>query len=998
MNIKKTAVITAIAGVVLGASFAAAQVTTTSSCYQFNTNLRVGNTGADVKALQQTLNANGFTVAAAGHAGSAGMETSYFGNATKNALIKWQEANAAATLAPWGLTSGTGFFGATSRAEMNKCAPGTPTTPGTGTVSGAVSVSLASVQPNTVLVQKSSHAKLADFVFSGTGIVTGVKLQRTGVSNNSALTNVYLYEGNVRISDAASVLADGTVNFNYGTGLFSVTGSKVISVYADIADNTSGQSVGVSLIGHTTAGNPAAVVAGVNGPNLPIASATLVGVTIDSAPSSQGNVDVGNTNVNVWSTTINNNRDAYLEGANLKMIGSAPTTALSNVKLYIDGVQVGNAVSVDTQGRIAFAGTTFLRAGAHTLNVRADIADGAGRDFYVVLEQGSDLLFRDAQLSAYAMPTYLANQVFNLQAPKVTITSCTSGCAILSADTSFSGQKATAGASNQTIGKYTLTVYGEPVKLVSGNVDVQGVSTTSSISNISVYVNGTAVTSGLSDTLASTTGAFLSNLGGFVVNPGSPVTIEVKADIRDTNGNNLPAGDLTVYLKNVQVQGTQSRNTQTIAERMSNSVNVGSLFASFTNNAGFTGSNSPSNAQSVKIGSYTMSTGATEGVRLTQIDVTLTPALGFDISSLSNVRLMENGNQVTFKGTVGSGTGPITTSFSLYQDVSANSSKTYDIVADLANASGTLAVTAKANYQGMVGMTSTTSVLTAAVTTTVAQPGVSEISLVGSQSKVAQYVVGGTSPFAVASFNVKATGSNFDANTVEVVLSNPAIVTAVTIDGVTATKGVGDRYTASLSRSISTLGTTIPVTVTFAKADQYNNFSASSTTVGISYIAGNNGVATGTQYTGAALASSNAMTLVASMPTAVKGAGQYLGTGSATGIKVGTIKVDVSTAGDIVLNSLPVAVGLPSGTFSNLELRINNVAVPNATASGTVVTFTGGYRITAGSSVTFDVYGDVASVITGGNTSINAGAGADFDWSDLIATGLKGTLLTNYGN
>ncbi len=996
MNKLKTTALAVIAvGLVLGIS--SAQVTT-SSCYQFERNLRVGNTGADVKALQQTLNANGFTVAAAGHAGSAGMETTYFGNATKMALIKWQEANAATTLAPWGLTSGTGFFGATSRAEMNKCAPGTPTTPGTGTVSGAVAVSLASVQPNNVLVQKSSHAKLADFVFSGTGIVTNIKLQRTGVSNNNALTNVYLYEGNTRISDAASVLADGTINFNYGTGLFSVAGSKVISVYADIADQTSGQSVGVSMIGYTTSGNPAAVVSGLNGPNLPIASATMVGVTIDNAPSSQTQVDVGNTNVNVWSASVTNNRDAYLEGANFKMIGSAPTTALSNVKLYIDGVQVGNAVSVDLQGRIAFSGSTFLRAGAHTLNVRGDVADGAGRDFYIVLEQGSDLLFRDAQLSAYAMPTYLGNQVFNLQAPKVTITSCTSGCAILSSDTSFNGQRVTSGASNQTIGKFTLSVYGEPVKLISGNVDVQGAPTSTKISNISVYVNGTAVTSGISDELASSTGAFLSNLGGFVVNPGSPVSIEVKADIRDTNGVNLAAGNLTVYLKNIQVQGTQSRNTQTIVERNSNSVTVGSLLASFSNNTGFTGSKVPSNAQAVKIGSYTMSTGATEGVRLTQLDLNLTPAAGFNLSSLSNVRLMDGANQVTFKGTVGSGTTAAQTSFSLYTEVAANSSKTFDVVADFSNASGTLSVTGVGHYQGTVGLTSTTSATTAAVVTTVSEPGVAEVSLVGSQSKVAQYVIGGTSPFAIASFNVKASGSDFTANTIEVEVSNSAIVTAVTIDGVTATKGVGDRYSATVSKNISTLGTTIPVTVTFAKADQYNNFSNATTTVGISYIAGNNGVATGTQYSGTAIASSSAMTLVASMPTAVKGTGQYLGTGDATGIKVGTIKVDVSAAGDIVINTLPVAVGLPSGTFSNLGLRINNVAVPNATASGTVVTFTGGYRMTAGSSVTFDVYGDVSGVNTSGNTSINAGAGTNFDWSDLIVTGLKGTLLTNYGN
>ncbi|HEY4527012.1 MAG TPA: FN3 associated domain-containing protein [Candidatus Paceibacterota bacterium] len=57
----------------------------------FMRSLSVGLTGDDVKALQQYLNAHGHTVAASGP-GSPGNETSFFGPATKAALIKLQEA------------------------------------------------------------------------------------------------------------------------------------------------------------------------------------------------------------------------------------------------------------------------------------------------------------------------------------------------------------------------------------------------------------------------------------------------------------------------------------------------------------------------------------------------------------------------------------------------------------------------------------------------------------------------------------------------------------------------------------------------------------------------------------------------------------------------------------------------------------------------------------------------------------------------------------------
>lgn len=72
--------------------------------------IQAGSKGNDVKALQQFLNANGFIVAPTG-AGSPGNETTVFGPATTRALIKFQEANAAAILQPLGLKKGTGVLG-----------------------------------------------------------------------------------------------------------------------------------------------------------------------------------------------------------------------------------------------------------------------------------------------------------------------------------------------------------------------------------------------------------------------------------------------------------------------------------------------------------------------------------------------------------------------------------------------------------------------------------------------------------------------------------------------------------------------------------------------------------------------------------------------------------------------------------------------------------------------------------------------------------------------
>ncbi|MBP9760271.1 MAG: peptidoglycan-binding protein [Candidatus Pacebacteria bacterium] len=96
---------------------AAPSLATAMSC-SFTRNLTVGATGQDVMDLQKLLNAKGFTVSATG-AGSPGMESSYFGPATKAAVAKMQTAFASEILAPLGLTTGTGYFGASTRTKAN---------------------------------------------------------------------------------------------------------------------------------------------------------------------------------------------------------------------------------------------------------------------------------------------------------------------------------------------------------------------------------------------------------------------------------------------------------------------------------------------------------------------------------------------------------------------------------------------------------------------------------------------------------------------------------------------------------------------------------------------------------------------------------------------------------------------------------------------------------------------------------------------------------------
>ncbi len=103
-----------------GTGTTAGTSTTPGLCprYTFTHDLRFGDQGEDVRALQRFLNCAGFQLATSGP-GAPGEETSYFVDRTRTSVIRFQEQYSTDILVPINAQQGTGIFAGYSRAKAH---------------------------------------------------------------------------------------------------------------------------------------------------------------------------------------------------------------------------------------------------------------------------------------------------------------------------------------------------------------------------------------------------------------------------------------------------------------------------------------------------------------------------------------------------------------------------------------------------------------------------------------------------------------------------------------------------------------------------------------------------------------------------------------------------------------------------------------------------------------------------------------------------------------
>lgn len=944
--------------------------------------------------------------------------------------------------------------------------PGNPCTSNcTPVVSGNVSASLASDTPAAGTLVSSSTtgqtgADLAHFMFTGSGTVTQVVINRIGVSSDQSLNNVYLYMNNNRITDAGT-FSQGKVTFSNSNGLFTVSGSAEISVRVDVATSISGQTVGAQLASFTVA-NGTAMPTSISG-NLfttalvnNLATVQVQGTTNAAVTGPGTTMNAGLTNQILWSAPISvGQRNVLLKYIAFKQLGSISQSAIQNLKLMVDGTQVGATASITNNGAntnvVTFDLTNSpftLTTGGHTLALNGDVVTGTSFTFEFSIQTAADAVFYDTQYNVNVPLTFTGSAAIFQLAPGTGLTTISSGSVSVQLDPTFTATQFVSNASQVVLGQWTMKAYGENVKVqnLKTVLNYTGQPTSAEgFNNLSLYVNGgqvgssqAALNSGLALTTSTTFGT--SNL--FTIPAGTTVTVTLKGDstflsqgslvtaVRaDLNTPQNSLQGVTSFALSPAAGGGVTYPGVTLTTSTSN--------ATLSKNTGYSNQTIGSSMTNQHIGSFIIQASSADGVRVTSLQVGVTGTFnqynGGLTTGLANVYIVTPGGTAT----------PVqpsaTSSFSTNFTIGANQTATVDVYADVSNATGTV-ITALAGSG--VGSTSNQAVTLASAggqTITVGNGTITNPTLQTS-SPVASFVIGGTTNQPSATFNFVASSGGatiqeLDFNASSSLLSaSGSPITSITVGGVTAPIVGASSTVTGLNIAVPTSfgGVDVPVTVNYTTVGQNGiNLTGQSNVIlqlqlaRVKYLSGSTTayLPSNASYS-TVLQSSNTFDLVGSAPTvALVGTTNTLAIGTSL---VGKITVSANAAGNIVLHHLPI-IGTISGGIINstTPVTVNDDVTGQAvtlqnTAQGTVNEFgsnAGGSiyldlasdnTIAAGSSKTYDIYVPVSAITgTGANSaSVALGMGLastlTFDDVNSGAAAVKGgvvsgpTFIVNY--
>ena len=541
--------------------------------YTFASNLRQGSTGTEVMNLQKILNMNSATQVASSGAGSPGNESSYFGSLTKAAVIRFQNLYASEVLAPVGLSSGTGYVGASTRAKLNAmCAGGVTGGTTVPTMGGAMSVSMTSQPSNALAVESASRVPFTRVTLTAGPSdvsVTGITVERTGPANDAVFSGVVLLD-----SDGTQIGVAKALNSNHqatvGTTFIVRAGtSKTLTIAGNMATDLSsyaGQVVGLNVVSVNTGGTvsgslPISGALHTVNSSLSIGTATLLLASYD--PNGAQSKEIGTTGYKFSGIKVTAGSAEQVRVRNVRWYqsGSAGSSDLANVMVYVDGTAYSTSISSDGKYYSANFGSGIVidKGLSKEVWIQGDIIGGssAGRTVQFDIYKNTDIYVTGETYGYGITPTPNGNTASAATTASQFITSdgLTTGTAstpffdgslvtvsagsvtAIQNATSVSAQNIAPNVPNQVLGGFDVDIKGEAISVQQMVFTIATSSTgTGQITSISIYgPNGNVVAGPIDASGATYNTATFTDLVTFPIGKG---TYTVKGKLPSTFTNN----------------------------------------------------------------------------------------------------------------------------------------------------------------------------------------------------------------------------------------------------------------------------------------------------------------------------------------------------------------------------------------------------------------------------------------------------------------------------
>ncbi len=504
--------------------------------------------------------------------------------------------------------------------------------------------------------------------------VTGLNFKREGISSDSDISAVYLYEGD-NLGDnllaASTSFSSGVVTFNDPNGLVTIPAgqTKYVMLRGDIADDvSSGKTIKFSLVSASDVTTDGATVSGSfpqNGNVMSTAVTSDLGsVTVANvSPSSSSTVDPDTTDFELWRFSLAAaDQDMELRYLKISMTGSAGTSDLENFSLEVAGTELGSVESMNSNDEIVFdlSDNPYEIEKGQTKNVSlyGDVVGGSNRTIHFQIQEMYHANVFDTEYNVYTKLNKADSWSIVESNTSGTNTTINAGSLTISKSSNSPTNNIASGATGVVMARFDFKATGEDIRVNSLIVD-----TTTSVDEGKVYFDGSQIGSTTDITTSAATFSFGTSM---VIPAGETKVVEIRADAEDNNGTDLTNGttvQISLNAGSSNARGMSSSESISTSAVSGNTLTVrtGTLTTTENTAENDKSSSNPSGVkgdQDVLIGSFVVLAGSGEGVTITQI--TMTDDAGSTTGSsladqFQNLRL-ESGGPADANGNYSEGT------------------------------------------------------------------------------------------------------------------------------------------------------------------------------------------------------------------------------------------------------------------------------------------------------------------------------------------------------